>query len=351
MRHKILPIIFLTFIVQIYSFGDSILSRRVYNIPGESPLYRYGVDIIILGEEVFVVENRTHKIYKYRIKGDLEFVRTIGQKGRGPSDLFLPMELSFWNGKFAVKDEDGVSFFNRKGEFIDKFRLFSPRISFVYVNNKIFLASSNPSVPDLIGVYSENGKLLNKFGKKFLDLKSENPKKFRNPFFAERYFYRGKILSDGKSIYYLSSKFGRILKFNLDGNKVKDGDFIPATGNIGKRIVSENQKLLENGLKRNRDNSYSSYNLFHDAFLYNDEIYILIANIFVPDADNGAKKADETYISQIDTKTFKPITKYLLKLNSDERIHSFAVTEKKGKLIFVTSMYTEEGTDLVVFKE
>jgi len=336
--------------IQSLSFTESFLSRKVYNLPTDNVSYKYGVDIEILENNVFVLENRSHRLFKYAVNDEIKFVKTIGQRGKGPSDLFLPMELSLWNNTLAVKDEVGVSFFDKNGKFLEKFRLFSPRISFVYANDKIFMAAANPESDYLISMYNRKGKSLINFGKKFLDLKPIVNKRF-NHFLAERYFFSGKLLSDGTFVYYLSSKFGKIIKYNTKGQVAMEGEFSSALGDKGKRIVSINNEMAKSGVKMDRDNAYPVYKLFHDAFFCKGKIYLLITNITDPKPDIDSLKERTSYIVVVDPNSLKPVKKYAFKLGKDERVHSFAVTEKKKKPVFFISMYTEEGTEIVAYNE
>jgi hypothetical protein len=348
--NKIVLLIVIICFVQAFSFTKSFLSRKVYNLPTDSVSYKYGVDIEILENDVFVLENRSHRIFKYTVNNGIKFVKTIGQRGKGPSDLFLPMELSIWNNILAVKDEVGVSFFDKNGKFLGKFRLFSPRISFTYANDKIFMASANPESDNLIRMYNRKGKSLMNFGKKFLDLKPIVNKRF-NHFLAERYFFSGKLLSDGTFVYYLSSKFGKIIKYNTKGQVVMEGELPSALGDKGKRIVSINKEMAKSGAKMDRDNAYPVYKLFHDAFFCKGKIYLLITNINDPKPDSDPLKDRTSYIVVVDPDSLKPGEKYALKLGKDERIHSFAVTERRDKPVFYISMYTEEGTEIVAYNE
>jgi hypothetical protein len=337
-------------VLSAFSFSETHLSRKIYNLPEDSPGFKYGADIEVVGEDIIVLENIGHRLYKFRVNGDLKFIKTIGRKGKGPSDLHLPSELSFWNGVIAVKDEEGISFFNEDGSYLNKFRLFSPRISFVFVKDKIYFASSIPSSQYLIGVYNKEGKRLMSFGEKFLNLNINVHKKAR-PLFSEKYFYSGKLLSDGAFIYYLSAKFGKVFKFDLDGKKVLEKDISSVFGEKGKRIRKENNDMLRDGIKLIGKRSYPRYLLFEDSYLFKDKIYILTSKSWDPGPARASKGVCDSYITVLCKSTLNPEKKYLIKLNDDERIHSFAVTEKDGQVIFFAPMFTKEGTDIAVFKE
>ncbi|NIM12756.1 MAG: hypothetical protein GTO45_11680 [Candidatus Aminicenantes bacterium] len=344
--------IFIIGFSSVFSFSETHLSRKIYNLPDDSPGFKFGVDIIVVGEDIIVLENRSHQLFKFHVNGSIKFIKTIGRKGKGPSDLHLPSELSFWNGVIAVKDEEGVSFFDGNGGYLDKFRLFSPRISFVFVNDKIYFASSIPSKQYLIGVYNKKGKLLMSFGEKFLNLDFNFHKK-ASPFFSEKYFYSGKLLSDGSFIYYLNAKFGKVFKFDLEGKKVVEKDISEIFGDRGRRIVNKNNDILNKGLKPTSKNAYLylDYKLFQDAFLFKEKIYIITTNLKDPSPPKTSEKINDDYISVICKNSLNSEKKYLIKLNDDERIHSFAVTEKDGRVIFYAPMFTKEGTDIAVFKE
>ena len=111
--------------------------------------------------------------------------------------------------------------------------------------------------------------------------------------------------------------------------------------------------MLKNGIKLVGKRSYPKYILFEDAYLFKDKIYILTSKSRDPDPskEKTSKEICDSYITILCKNTLNPEKKYLIKLNDDERIHSFAVTEKDGRVIFYAPMFTKEGTDIAVFKE
>lgn len=126
-------------------------------------------DIKVHGDHLFIVDNRRHQLLKFLLNGNrLEFVTFIGRPGQGPGDLEFPIETSIWQGTIAVKDQVGISFFGNAGIFKHKFRIFSPRISFLFVNNNIYYATANPKKSTLIEAYSSEGSFYLLLGKSSL---------------------------------------------------------------------------------------------------------------------------------------------------------------------------------------
>lgn len=343
-------ITFLVILLSLPSQGETYLSRIQYGTPEDGLIYQYGIDIAVSGNEVFVLENLKHRVLKYRLNGQLESVKTIGQKGKGPSDLYLPVEFSLWNGVLAIDDEEAISFFDTDGRFLGRFRFHSPGASILHVNDRVYIASPAVDSSDLVGIYDRKGKLLNSFCKKSLDLESDKHKR-GNRFFSQRYFYEGKLLTDGERIYYINAIFGWLIEFTLEGKKVRESNVAEVAGELGKRVLKASNDRLSEGIKIGRDRTYYKYTLFHDAFLFKKTIYILVANLNDPDSTAYNRRSLETYIVPVEVKTLTPGKKYRIKLEEGERVHSFVVTERGGKVTFLVSMYTKEGSDIVGFSE
>jgi hypothetical protein len=330
------------------------LKREIYPHANEDvPLFRTATDFAVIDEDLFVLDNLQHQVQKYRVKdGKLKYIKTIGQRGVGPGDFNLPRSLSVWKGVIAVKDEIGISFFDKDGKFLTKFRLFTPRISFVYTNDRIYYASADPDRSDLIDVYEKNGKLLTSFFKKFLKI---DPKIHKDPpgniLFVLKFLFDGQIISDGKYIYFFSSTFGQAFKFDMSGNELLKKDTLPYFGKEGEFVFEKNNDYLKGGLKRNKNNAYSVYQLFKNLCLCKDKIYILGFGMGISNLDKIEKKPYDDCILVMDKNTLNLEKTYWIRLDSEEYIYSFAAGEKNGKIIFYTAMQTKEDNDIVGFKE
>ena len=138
------------------------LSTKYYLPKEDDPFFKRGRDIEIIGDMIIVIENVESHILKYHINSsdELEFKGFAAEKGKGPGDLWMPMESSLWNGKLAVIDQDSCSFFSNGDRFVEKFRFFTGKISFSYFKDMVFIATAHIDNENLIDVYSTKGKKL-----------------------------------------------------------------------------------------------------------------------------------------------------------------------------------------------
>ncbi len=326
-------------ILLLLNFGGAntqIILKKTDSYPKSEKDYyfRPAIDLAIEGDILYTVINFEHKILKLKLDGELRFDKLIGTPGQGPGDLTQPQSLSIWNGKIAVKDNFGFSFFSLDGVFLNKFRVFTANRNFLYLNNKIYYINPLPDKPFLIEVYDTQGKKLYDFGTKFIDL---NFNLFRgmSPFSVESYVFYANLLSDGQLIYYLNQMFGRLIIFSLDGVLQKQIDLLPLFGGKGKKILRENEKMwIQEGLDLYVKSSFKPYYLFIDACLGGDKIY-LFGSEWTP----GKKERDEYIIIKcLDKKSLLPCGDYLIKRDKDERFMAFAVKEKEDKPSFYVSM-------------
>ncbi len=330
--------------------GKSYLKRTILSIDSEEGLFKYGADIAIIDNDLYMVENTRHRIIDYTI-GDtsLTYKRSVGRKGNGPGDIYLPIGISVLKDVIAVKDEIGISFFDKSGKYLDKFRLFSYNISFVFVNDHVYYLTSNLSSPGLIECFDKKGKLEKTFLKKFVDIDMKHHKKAPQNF-IETLFYKGKLLSDGKYLYYFNSKFGKVFKFDLDGKSIFEKDITPLFGENGKLSVEKNTRAIDNGFEV-VDGGYLSFPIFQDVRIYKGKIYILDFCPWAADDEKNTNKTTEQAIFVLNPNTLDLEKTYRIKLEEEDRLHCFAIREKKGKISFYCPMHTVDGTDIAEFKQ
>jgi len=292
------------------------------------------IDFQIKDNNLYAVENLSHKILKFSIDKELEHIKFIGMPGRGPGELKLPTGISIWNEEIVVKDSNAFSFFNLDGKFVKEFKTFSSKHEFVFVNGRIFWLNSNPEDNHLIEVYSQEGEKIFDFGNKFSSL---NFSLFKGlgPFEVEKIAYSGNLLSDNVYIYYINTTFGKLIKFKLDGSKVLETNIGNLFEHLGKKAIEMNNKIfIEEGLDIRGKGSYRYYLIFIDAYLFENEIYL---------ADPGWTPGEETANEQVnfivlDKNTLEVNRKYIIKKEKTDHIICFAITKKDNALTFFTSL-------------
>lgn len=282
-KKPILPFLVLSILLSwIMIYGKQIqLERRELTIDYRNEAFFSSIsDFEVYKHCLFVVDNQSHMVLEFKISDNtLEFIRTIGRPGQGPGDLELPSKISIWNDTIAVREQSGMSFFNMDGSFINKFRLFSPTLSFVFANERIYSVSPNPNETNLIEVRSREGRMLFSFGNKKEILPSYDINKQTNPLLTEQIVFDGKLIADSDSVYYINRRFGKLIKYSLSGKEILRTEIATFFGKNEETIRKENEKLfLENDFWGHSRKS-PEYLIFRDARIENGNIYFL-ADLF-----------------------------------------------------------------------
>lgn len=119
------------------------------DVDWEALFYDKYKDLIVMPDgTIFVSNSRLHNIFKFSDKGT--FTGKFGQKGNGPSDLYLPSDLSILDGKYVLVGEYAarrrVSLFNLIGKHVKVIKTdSSPSSPIALKNDKIaYLTRSFP---------------------------------------------------------------------------------------------------------------------------------------------------------------------------------------------------------------
>jgi hypothetical protein len=288
-------------------------------------------DLKIYQDFLFVADNVSHLIAKFKINSSkLEFINFLGKPGQGPGDIELPSEISIWDGVIAIKDQFGISFFKIDGSFVNKFRLFSPTFSFIYENGIIFIANSNPNVPNLIEAYSQEGKRLYSFGNKRDILPGQNIGDSFNPLSMEMAIFSGKLVADSKHIYYINRRFGTLTKFSLSGEKIGQAELAQYFGDNGKAIKDANKAIFlkDDYSARPGAKKIPEYFIFRDAVLRGNQIYIMsdLYNITHKELDS------ELRIICIDKNSFQYISTYQAALPEGPNLFLFFLGASRSSI-------------------
>jgi len=334
--------------------GDQINLERtdliIENI--EETYFKSIADLEVYEDFLFIVDNDYDRVLQFLIKNKkLEFIRAYGRSGQGPGDIELPIQISIWNDTLAIKDQLGVSFFDLDGSYLNRFRLFSPMISFLFWNNSIYHAYANPQKADLIEVFSTEGKRLFTFGEKksFFNI-NYSFKKGMSPVSTELIILDCILLSDGEFIYCMNRRFGTVAKFTVSGEKISVTNIISQLGKNEESKANENLKLfIEKGydLKAAKMRIPEIY-IFRDAKIVDNYIYILV------DSHNILEKKLNSYveIKKIDKKNLRVVSTYQSAMPDDERLFMFHLGVKidnTGPNYFV-DVYSEEGFKIYKFQ-
>jgi len=318
----------------------------------EETYFRSIADLEVYEDFLFIVDNDYDRVLQFLIKNKkLEFIRAYGRSGQKPGDIELPIQISIWNDTLAIKDQLGVSFFDLDGSYKNRFRLFSPMISFLFWNNSIYHAYANPQKIDLIEVFSTEGERLYTFGEKKSFFKMNYSfKKGMSPVSTELVILDCILLSDGEFIYCMNRRFGTVAIFTVSGEKISVTNIISQLGKNEESKANENINLfLKKGYDLNAaKNKIPEIYIFRDAKIVDNYIYILV------DSHNILEKKLNSYveIKKIDKKNLRVVSTYQAAMPDDERLFMFhfgVKIDNKGPNYFV-DVYSEEGFKIYKFQ-
>ncbi len=251
--------------------------------------FRPVVDLVILNDSLFGVENFSHKVLMFSIQDDIELMKVIGGVGQAPGEFRLPFRVSVWNDEMLIKDDVGFSFFDGEGKFKSRFvrTAYGNGSICLFSNDKIFMLNLKIDENHFIDVYTKDGEKISEFGEKYLEIDTSKYQGFR-PFGIGRAVYEGILLDEGENIIYLNFKFGDIIKLYQNGDIISESNFSNYFGNHGKQVLRANKKIfIDEGIKLTKtNNSYPSYAVIKDAYLSSGKIYLLESE-FTPGEKRG----------------------------------------------------------------
>lgn len=301
--------------------------------------FRAIVDLEIINEKLYAIDNWGHHLLSFSIKEGISLEKKIGQQGQGPGDLQYPGTLSIGSGEVAVKDNNGISFFSLDGKFKRKFKTYRGPKGFAFINRKIFRINPDPDSDYLIEIYSDEGKKLSHFGKKFCSLDFSLYKGI-SPNMVERLVFEGILFTKGNFIYYLSKYFGILNQYDLEGKRIAETDIVNIFNKHEKEVLTNNQLLwLKNGITLDANNrKVECFTIFQDAYLSGTKIYLLEGIRALKLAQGKQKHC----IKEIDVNSLEVTNEYCFKRIEDEHAISLAVLATQDGMKFYISMIAED---------
>ncbi|HLP48254.1 MAG TPA: hypothetical protein VK469_20090 [Candidatus Kapabacteria bacterium] len=337
-------IFFILFCFHLIYSEEILLSKKLLTIistkKDEVPFFKSAPSMIFHEDFLYIVENAYSKILQFRYdNNNLVFEKSIGQRGQGPGDLFLPMRIKRDGSNIVVSDNNKISFFSEDGKFIRNFNHFSIGVEFLVHDNKVFFLSPKPQTNSFIKVYSLIGEFIGYVGEKFL-----NPIcSAKNCYLQEFIVYKGILLDDENYIYYFNELFGNLQKIDNSGKIILTRDISDVLGKFIIKRKEQNEDLFIKGdfnFNKNGQLRIPHYPLFQSACLRGDSIYFLTPPLCPQEYD----KKNFIEIRSINKKNFALENVYKLYLeNVKDSIKLFDVKEVKqnGKTIFIVLLDTE----------
>jgi hypothetical protein len=295
------------------------------------------IDIEILGGKIYAVENNPQRRVLV-FSEDGKYLKTIGKEGYEEGELKFPILISAWDKEIAVHGDSVFSFFRDDGTYLRRFNAFVQAISFVYVEDKIYMVGANRESKNLIEVFTKEGNYVTGFGEKFIKIDySLFPKAKEHPWGMELFAYRGKLLTDGENLYYLNATFGKALKYSLGGIRLLEKDIVSLFGAGGREVLKENERIYV----RKEIELSISFEMFMDAYLCGSKIYILEQKRLTLDEYASGKKA-ETVIKVLDKRNFDLLEEWKVWKNENESLSYFTIEERNGEPIFYFTQYIKD---------
>lgn len=335
----------ITLIVQFcFAYGDQIeLKRKLIEIDEkEDGFFTAIADWDNYKDYLFLVDNSLHHILKFKIKENkIEFLGFIGKAGQRPGDLELPIIVTTRDDTLAIQDNRAISFFDINGTYKIRFRIFLPCISFLFIKDKVYTAASNLMQSNLIQVQSMDGEKLFTFGKKFFNL-DYSSKEF-SPYLYDFVVFDGFLISDGDYIYYLSRRFGKLIKFSLSGKIILETSITSFFGEDGREKEKENERLfLKKKFSIKKRAAVPQHYIFRDVKIKGSNIY------FLNDSYNLSKKKKNSHIEIIciDKNSIELVSIYRSPLLREEHIDHLAVINNQDRPIFWVVLATNKGSEI-----
>ncbi|NIM12094.1 MAG: 6-bladed beta-propeller, partial [Candidatus Aminicenantes bacterium] len=92
--------------------------------------------IKINNDRIYIVDNMQHKLKLYSKQGD--FLRSIGQMGKGPSDLDFPNWLEFQGDMAFIISDNGIDVFDQNFKFLKRIKIFLTAKRFFVIKNNVY---------------------------------------------------------------------------------------------------------------------------------------------------------------------------------------------------------------------
>ncbi len=171
-------------------------------------------------EEIYIVDNKSHNIKVFDFTGN--FIRIIGQPGKGPGDLHYPVNIDFNNGDLYISSNNGIDIFNHEGVFQDRTKMFYNILSMSMDSENIYISGfgAHKGKPVLALQFLRNGKI---------------SRVLTDPAFAEvihQYSGRNSIVNTGKeSVCIVMKHWNRIFFYNKKNHEIKSINIDYSMGN------------------------------------------------------------------------------------------------------------------------
>jgi len=311
--------------------------KPVKLVGGEDFYLEISTDMLCIDNRLYIVENRAHRIQIFQMGDQITHAGTLAEKGEGPGEVWLPFSLAEWkNMGVVVKDNRGLSLFDATGNFIKRFRTYTPPLGLSTLGNEIFYMTPRTETDDLIDVYQTDGTRARSLFPRYLGLDGDDESLLQHT----RYFYIGSLLSDEHHLYYLNATQGDFYKFEPGGEVLRERDIVEEIGPTAGFVQERVAEYMKDPKKHLVPEGFIVHRLFQDAYLTNGRIYVLRWGSSDPDY-----VSDINDILVYDTSDLRLVDHLQFKKEEGERVWSFFVWDNGTRARIFLSMLTHGDDD------
>ena len=314
------------------------LQRQNLPITGDGYLESC-TDMLLVGNHLYIAENRISRLQKLELGEDsARFVRVLATKGDGPGELHLPMELfETSDGGVGLRDNRGYVSFDREDRFSRRTVLGPGRIGCASIGDEVYHMWFRSDSEDLIHVFDREGSRVRSFFPKYLAETGVKDRYHR----AEAYFYSGKLLDDGRLLYYVAGTQGKLVAMKPNGEIVRERSILGDFGPLGTLVREGFERYRDDPSLMNNPKGYTPYYLFRDAYLAGGKIYLgqWLTYSELPQSDRRA-----VHVYDIDT--LEPIERIAFPSRRGEWVMSFVVDEQ-GNIVLAMNTLEDDDYQLV----
>ncbi len=290
---------------------------------------------------IYAVDNRMQIFYKIDVI--LDEAKAFSHPGQGPGELQHPADIFLSGDKILIKDDIGINIFHIDGSFLNRFRLFTPIISFAADNQYVYVAVTGSD--KLINVFTFQGKKLSSFGEKYY-VPSGIYEGWPDVF-IEGVLNKGKIVVGKEHVYFVSYLLSELYQYDRRGNLIR------------KMIIEDNDKVVKESIKY-----YFSQGQKRTpgkgGFRFYDKRYLIWGacsfngNLFFLQEELTERRLRKMKILEIREKDLNRVKSYLFDIGKGDAIEDFAVGgADKISPNFYFSVYDDKQQEFLIkiFKE
>ncbi|MCJ7580990.1 MAG: 6-bladed beta-propeller [Candidatus Aminicenantes bacterium] len=279
---------------------------------------------------IYALDNREHSVTIFDLTG--KFINKFGNSGQGPGDLTSPIFIESDDEQIYIADINALSIFNHSGEYLNKFRIYST-IAMNVNNGIIFLAQVGSD--NLISSYDQEGNRISSFGTKY-EVDYDLYKAWSTSL-TDRAINSGKILFSDENIYFVSTLFADVFKYNEDGLLLSKEKLVP------ENLVSEIEKIFFNiGLKY-KEEGKTAYGFFHDITYHQGNFYGMTMRSFVPESPGDILKINEKDKSIVEAYNFPSSEN-----KNNDIFQNICIFIKNNQPIFIVSKKDGESDNIQI---